>query len=70
MVGDNSGEQFLIHQGGGDNNIIIFATEENLWLLAYIQSLYVDGAFEVSLKIFRKPLALIPLFVVSSFITV
>ena len=47
-----SGEQFLLHQEGDADKIIIFAINKNLHLLA--EADYVDGTFEVCPRLLHQ----------------
>ena len=48
-----AGEAFLLHDtGNGDNRILVFATNENIQLLAESQSWFMDGTFKTSPELF------------------
>ena len=57
-----SGEQFLLCDDGDTDNIIMFATSENLKLLLEAKTIYTDGTFEICPRIFYQ------LFTINAFI--
>ena len=48
------GRQFLLEDTGGKDRILVFATEENIQLLAKMEWVFADGTFKASPKIFGQ----------------
>ena len=49
-----NGKSFLLPEDGGDDNIVIFASEDDLPRLAEAECLYVDGTFHICPNIFYQ----------------